>query len=629
MFVVGLHLFFGSNICAQDQREADSLIYVIENTKVPDSAKFEILRRIAFQSTRPGEMAKYAEQLIELATKHSDYVWLHRGHLQKGNALKFQGDFDLAIAEYFKSAEMAQKGNYQAGIGGAFLSIAGVYGDMGDHLKGIKYKRKAISILRDATDSLNLAAALLNTGYEYYRIANYDSALFFYDESGQIYERKNFLIGKAYNLGNFGLVYAKTGDSEKARQYLSEAIQILSGLGDSYAITEFQIEMADIYLQKQDVSNAEKLLFEALAYAEADGLQERVRDASLRLSELYLELSDHQKAYTFLRQYLTYRDSINNEEVIRKMADLRTEFEVGQKQAEVDLLRAEASNQRIILIAVVTVLVLVIVLVYVLFKLYKLRNRAMKISRERRRIIASQRDRLEELNETKDKFFSIISHDIRGPVGNFHGFVRLIELSVESGDTDDLVEISRMLDKSSIELSALLDNLLHWAMSQQGKFPNKPEKLDLASLCNENLSMIENMAAAKQIILTKSLPNELEVFADKNSVSTVIRNLLSNALKFTKKGGAVELSLHAEGGMSVVTVSDSGVGIPAEKMETLFGFEAGRSNWGTGGEKGVGLGLNLVKEFVDMNKGRIEVESKEGVGTTFKVYLPLAGNSAN
>jgi two-component system, NtrC family, sensor kinase len=624
-----LHLFFCADTSAQDQHEADSLIQVLETTTVPDSAKFEILRRIAFQSTRPVEMLEYAEQLITLATKHSSYVWLHRGHLQKGNALKFQGDFDLAIAEYFKSVEMALKGNYQTGVGGAFLSIAGVYGDMGDHVKGIKYKRKAIGILRDSGDSLTLAASLLNTGYEYYRIANYDSALFFFDESGQIYERKNFLVGKAYNLGNSGLVYARTGDAEKAEQFLSEAIQILIGLSDSYAITEFQTEMADIYLQKKDFKSAEKLLHEALRYAEADGLQERVRDASLSLSELYLQRTDFEKAYTYLHQYITYRDSIKNEDVIQEMADLRTEFEVGQKQIEVDLLHAQARTQRIVLIAVGTVLVLVVILVYVLFRLYKLRNRAIKISRERRKIIASQRDRLEELNNTKDKFFSIISHDIRGPVGNFHGFVRLIELSLESGDTSDLVEISQMLDKSAIELSSLLDNLLHWAMSQQGKFPNKPERLDLVRLCNENMGMVENIAAAKQITLTKSLPAAAAVFADKNSVSTITRNLLSNALKFTKKGGVVGLSLNCEGNECIITVSDSGIGIPAEKMNTLFGFDAGRSQWGTGGEKGVGLGLNLVKEFVDMNKGRIEVESEEGVGTTFRVYLPVAGSSVN
>jgi two-component system, NtrC family, sensor kinase len=387
--------------------------------------------------------------------------------------------------------------------------------------------------------------------------------------------------------------------------------------------------MADIYLQKKDFKSAEKLLHEALRYAEADGLQERVRDASLSLSELYLQRTDFEKAYTYLHQYITYRDSIKNEDVIQEMADLRTEFEVGQKQIEVDLLHAQARTQRIVLIAVGTVLVLVVILVYVLFRLYKLRNRAIKISRERRKIIASQRDRLEELNNTKDKFFSIISHDIRGPVGNFHGFVRLIELSLESGDTSDLVEISQMLDKSAIELSSLLDNLLHWAMSQQGKFPNKPERLDLVRLCNENMGMVENIAAAKQITLTKSLPAAAAVFADKNSVSTITRNLLSNALKFTKKGGVVGLSLNCEGNECIITVSDSGIGIPAEKMNTLFGFDAGRSQWGTGGEKGVGLGLNLVKEFVDMNKGRIEVESEEGVGTTFRVYLPVAGSSVN
>lgn len=622
-------MLFGTIVSAQDQHEADSLIGVLKNTEVPDSSRYEMLRRIALQSTRPDEIVKYADELIELASKHNEFVWLHRGYLQKGNAYKLLGDFETAIRHYFKSAEMARQGGYQTGVGGAFLAIADAYGNNGDHSNGLRYRRQAISILRYSGDSLNLAAALLNAGYEYYQVGQFDSALFYYQESGQIYELKDFLLGKAYNLGNAGLVYAKTGEHGKATQFLAEATDMLVKLGDSYGITEFQTEMASIYQQKGDFAAAESLLLEALKYAQADGLRERIRDASFGLSELYRLMNDHEKAYSHLSRYVAYRDSINNEDIIRKMADLRTEFEVGRKQAEVDLLNAQARTQRLLLIGGAVVLLLILVVVYVLFKLYKLRERAIKISKERRKIIASQRNKLEELNDTKDRFFSIISHDIRGPVNNFHGVAQLLQMSLDSGETEDLVFIAQTLEKSSMELSALLDNLLHWAMSQQGKFPYFAETINLTRLCNDNLSMMENMAASKEIQLSGKVEAGVKLVADKNSVSTIIRNLLSNALKFTEKGGRVSLSLETNDEGAVIRIADTGVGMSEEKMKTLFGFEAGRSHWGTAGEKGVGLGLNLVKEFVDMNHGRIEVESEEGKGTAFTVYFPFGAEPTN
>jgi len=199
----------------------------------------------------------------------------------------------------------------------------------------------------------------------------------------------------------------------------------------------------------------------------------------------------------------------------------------------------------------------------------------------------------------------------------------LIELYVESGETEELVQIAKMMDKSSLELSSLLDNLLDWAMNQQGKFPYKPEKFDLTEVCVSNISMMGNLAHAKEIQLTLEGTDKILLMADRNSISTIVRNLLSNAIKFTEKGGSVRLSLEIIGSNVEIEISDTGIGIPPQKKENLFGFKGERSRWGTAGEKGVGLGLNLVYEFVQMNHGMIEVESEQGVGTTFTVTLPL------
>lgn len=623
-------LFYTSKSYGQNQIIADSLKRLYESGNLDKNEKFSILRVLAEETVNPIEALNFSNKLIQLATKDSSHIWLHRGFMQKGHSLRRQGELEAAIKAYFRSEKEASFVDYKSGMGGALLSIGEVYSNNNNHVQAIKFRKLAIKILCQTNDSLTIAAALINTGYGFYMIHEYDSAIKYYNESEKIYEAKNFLLGKAYNLGNAGLVYAKLGLTDKAEKQLSEAILILSDLKDSYAMTEFQIEIGNIYQERKNYFSAEKFFMEALVLAINDGLKERIRDASLKLSELYQTQGDYRKAYDYQSQYITYRDSINNEEVIRKMADLRTEYEVGQKQAEVDLkqtevdlLNEQARNNQIVLWSVIVILVLVLCLTYALLKVYRVKVRAIRIVKQRRRIIAAQRDQLEDVNRTKDKFFSIISHDIRGPISNFQGVSQLIQLLVESKDYDALLKLGTMLDTSTKEVSSLLDNLLEWAMSQQGRMPYKPEEIKLHELCNSNLSIMDNLATAKQISLTEKVKEKVTITADKNSVSTIIRNLLSNAIKFTPEGGHVDLDLSYDLNMAVLTVKDTGIGIPKEKMQHLFDFKGERSRWGTGGEKGVGLGLTLIHEFVELNKGKIEVDSEEGKGTTFRVYLPI------
>lgn len=616
---------------SQNYSSIDSLIELIDSNQIPnDSIKFQTLIKISREHSNSDARIKFAKSALDLAKKHNNITWLRMSSLGLGYAYKLSGDLELALQNHFASLKHANQLGSELLQANSYNAIASVYRLQNNHQLALDYYNRSISIYKILKDSLRLASSVFNKGELFRTINELDSAVYGFKLASQLFQKINNAQYLAYANGNLGLVYAKKGQYKVAESLINDAISMLGDLGDKYPIATYQTSLAEIYAERGNIDKALSYAHSALSIGEEQDLKEQIRDTSLKLSELYQTQGDYRKAYDYQSQYITYRDSINNEEVIRKMADLRTEYEVSKKQAEVDLkqtevdlLNEQARNNQIVLWGVIVILVLVLCLTYALLKVYRVKVRAVRIVKQRRRIIAAQRDQLEDVNRTKDKFFSIISHDIRGPISNFHGVSQLIHLLVESDDKEELLKLGEMLDVSTKEVSALLDNLLEWAMSQQGRMPYKPEEIKLHELCNSNLSIMGNLATAKQITLTEKVKEKVKITADKNSVSTIIRNLLSNAIKFTPEGGNVELSLTYELNMAVIAVQDSGIGIPKEKMEHLFDFQGERSRWGTGGEKGVGLGLTLVHEFVELNKGKIEVESEEGSGTTFKVYLPL------
>lgn len=620
--LVAADIILSWNCLGQNQKIADSLEVIYNQRTEVEQTDLDFLENIAFHQTAPEKKAYYSNLIIEISERQSAPKWLFRGLILRGHAFRLKGEIDKALDDYFRAESLADSIGFKKGVGGANSAIGDVYSVEGQHTKSIEHYKKAAAIFKILSDSVNMATVLLNTGELYRKSKNLDSALVYFQRSKVIFNRINYLIGTAYNLGNIGLVLAEQGRHKQAEENIKGAIVILEKLGDRYPIAVYQTSLAEIYAQRGEYDRALKYAKSSLNIGLEEGLKEQIRDASLKLSELYKSVGNSDEAYTYLKQYITYRDSINNEETIRKMADLRTEYEVNKKQIEVDLLSEQAKLNRIVAWSAVFIIALLLVLTIALLKIYRIKDRAVRIVRQRRRVIAAQRNKLDEVNKTKDRFFSIVSHDIRGPISNFQGISGLINVLADSKDVDGLKQLGSMMEASAKEVSELLDNLLEWALSQEGRIPYDPQTISLREISQSNLNIMLNMAIAKNIDLVGQLPEDVTIKADKNSVSTIIRNLLSNAIKFTPEAGRVTLNIAEEDGFGVIEIKDTGIGISQEKLENLFSLKGTRSQWGTKGEKGIGLGLLLVHEFVELNKGRIEVQSKEGEGTSFKVFLP-------
>lgn len=230
---------------------------------------------------------------------------------------------------------------------------------------------------------------------------------------------------------------------------------------------------------------------------------------------------------------------------------------------------------------------------------------------------------LKELIATKDKLFSIIAHDLRSPFNSIIGFS---ELLIENNDDvllEDSEQYSKIINSAAKNTLTLLDNLLNWAKSQTGQLHFNPEKILFSEVVQEIITLSKTIAKSKNIALECSCTDNLEIFADVNMLHTVVRNLISNAIKFTNVGGHIKVSTALKQDHVEITISDNGIGINKEKCTELFSIASNTTTLGTADENGSGLGLVLCKEFIQKNNGDIWVESEENKGSNFIFTLPI------
>jgi len=230
---------------------------------------------------------------------------------------------------------------------------------------------------------------------------------------------------------------------------------------------------------------------------------------------------------------------------------------------------------------------------------------------------------LRKLNITKDKFFSIIAHDLRGPIGGFMGMTEVLAEKLRLMSMEDIQRYLESMRKGSSNLFRLLENLLNWAQVQQESIPFKPEHIPLLPILIESVELIKESATNKEIEITYDIPAQLYVFGDNNVLQMILRNHISNAVKFTPKGGKVKvLAKNIEEKGVEISIKDSGIGMSPAMLDSLFRLDAHNGRPGTDGEPSTGLGLVLCKEFIERHGGHIRVESEVDRGSTFTITIP-------
>lgn len=539
------------------------------------------------------------------------------------------GNSYKAIEHYMQALALSESLSLHPAVVQTLNAIGRVYATLGNDQKAIEYHKKALRTSKNNEYVVGVAASNYWLSITYTQVGNLDLAL----------EKQHIALALQQNLGNkekqalsylaLGKVYHLKTDYDKALKQISNAYQLYGQIGDNYGRALSLNQLGAIHIEKKEFIIAINYLKLALSLGEQLNNKKIIRDSYEYLYNSYAGLRDYEQALHYKDLFIAISDFIYGEESERRMAELQNRFEIEQKESEIavlkkdkqirDLALQEQANFRNFLIILLVLISVIFALVLYLYRNHRRSNQQLKTVNEQ---INSQNNELQELNATKDKFFSIISHDLKGPLNSLTSFAGLLINHTEALSKDEIKMLATDLDKSLKNLLSLLNNLLEWSRSQTGNLDIKAEPFDVRNLVYANAELLQRMAEVKEITLHTRVPANLTGYADKNQMNTVLRNLVSNALKFTEKGGNVAVDVTEWKDSIEVAVKDSGVGMSKEVLAKLFKIEHKYSTTGTANESGTGLGLMLCKEFVERSGGAISVESKEGEGSIFRFTIP-------
>lgn len=485
----------------------------------------------------------------------------------------------------------------------------------GNLSKALLYHDSALTIANENKDLTQIPNTLLYKSIAFYDFKHYDLAESLAKESVKFSKqnKSSFNLGNALN--TLGKVQFSLKKYKEANTSLLEAYLYCTSLG----MTQTRIQNMQYRALIAEVTNEldEAINLANQAYDLSVLHQYKIETVELAefLAKLYEKKGDLSKALKFFKVYHSYSEEYISQNMETKMAEEKYKIELQNKDSKIHFFEKEKQLSNYLRLLFVFIGLLVGLLALIFF----VRYREKKLLSDELKIREAS---LEKLIDSRDKLFSIISHDLRGPVGGMQNIIDLMLSAFEEMDREEIYESLDLMGKSNKNIHNLLENLLLWANANNNSLPLELKELELKPFIVESFEYIATTADLKDLKLINNVPSHLFVIADANSLSLIIRNLVSNASKFTPLGGRIKVSSQIKADQVIINIEDNGVGMDENKINSLFELGKNKSAPGTNNEIGTGLGLILVKEYVELNNGKIEVESELGKGTTFKIYLP-------
>lgn len=532
--------------------------------------------------------------------------------LKEGYGLYYEGKYDEAGKFFFQALKKAQKTKNKRVEAESYRLLGEVNRASTNRAYAIKYLDKAEAIFSEIQDEYGLASTKNRKAALYFEKG--DSLKYIkYIASSLKISRDNGFKDIEYNtltiLG--AMQYVKARDYSSAINTLNQALAIAQELGNEEDYPYVFTNISRAYQEMGILDSALKYSKAALEISEKRHIRASTAAACGRLSLIYAELGDYKTAFYYERLFNLHNDTITNVSREKQVAELVEKYEVEKQDAALQ-------RQKLLLnysIIVAVIFLAIIVVMAILFLNLKTQRRKLTEANEK---MEFQNAALEENSILKDRLLSVLSHDLRSPVAALGSTLEIIRLGDVSAEDSKI-----LLDELSVRVertSQLLDNLLFWIKNQLNSITPQKEQIELSDLVKESLVLLDAAIQQKELRIQSEIPADFTLLADKEMIRLVLRNLISNAVKFSQKGGAICIGAGNDERASFLFVEDNGIGIDSTELSTIFQFK-NSATFGTQKEIGMGIGLSLVRDFVKANNGQIEVSSQLNKGTKVQLFF--------
>lgn len=654
---------------AHAQRKIDSLQAVLQSN-LPDSSRAKTLVELSgeYEYVDVGKSRAFSEEAISLAENTNLPHLKSIAYNSMGSVYRVSGDYSSALRLDNMALESSLLSKDSSMIARSYNNVAHDYHDLGEYDESYYYFTQGYKFAKAANDSFIMAVTIHNVGRVFKELGQYNRALDHLQISQKMSRDINDKEGEPYSLDEIGDVllrqgnydsalktlfaslkesrklqlsgllpksmssiaktYMQKGDFETALKYYDSTYTLYSRNKDNYGLAEIELGRGVVYQKQNRYDDALRSVTKSLDLARK--LNARILEIQCfnQLSSVWETKGDHQKALEYYKRFKQLEDTLFSQDMQAKLLRDQIRFETESKDSQIAALSQQQSStegalkrQEFVRNILVVVVALSMILLITVYRSGQRRRQINTLLLRHQQETEKRSEELERLNQVKDKFFSIISHDLRSPINALSGLLDLLDKGAVT--SDELPKHIKELRTRFNHTRALLNNLLDWTLLQMDKLNLQKGKIDLKKLVDENIQLLSDTPGKEIKLINDVSPNTIG-FADSNTINLVIRNLITNAIKFTNDKGEVRVNALPQGNEWVVSVKDNGVGMATEVLRILFDKTSPYTTRGTANEKGTGLGLILCKEFVEKNGGKIWVESAEDYGSTFYFTLPQA-----
>jgi signal transduction histidine kinase len=637
--LIGLLLYVLPKLYAQNEAKVDSLQKIIATTTI-DSLLIQqhLLLATEYVYALPSKATIYANYALKLAQNNKYPNKEAESYRILGVIQWTKADLPQAMNYFFLALQKYEETKNQQGIANVLGNIGLIYSDQKEYKEAMEYYDKAMAMQKKLQNKDRMAVNYNNIGDVNFRKKNYQDAINNYELAMLFFRETKNIAGVLLNEINLAEVYFVTQQYKKSLEISLRTKQESQKLGDFRLVLRSMKVIAEAYLGLEELEKAEqegKACVELLQKTKLFGFG---KNLYLLMSDIYEHKKDYQKAL----YYKNKQDSIENINQTEQITSYRIAYENEKRAKEKEAWEKERKSQLYFISVLVCFgLLILIILVLTIYHLQKNKKINQVLEKKNREIqeqnaeisqqqeeIQAQAEQLKATNHVKDKLFSLVAHDLRNPINSLKGVFFLLE-----NDALSLEEVQNLMiniKKEVLSIEEMMANLLLWAKSQLSNMQTNAIEFDLDVIIKENFSLLSQQAEAKQITLVENIePDAIKIVADINQMRVIIRNLLTNAIKFTNIGGKVSLCAKKTPAYWQIEVTDTGIGMTTEEIAKLFVTQTHFTKQGTANEKGSGLGLLLCKEFVENNGGKIWVDSTINQGTSFIFTIPTNSKAIN